>query len=344
MRTLSGADQEWLWSEMAHAVRTSQPLPEALRELARANPGTRRGAAAQRIAESLSSGKTLCQTIAEDRTFPLGAAEALEGGQRSGRLEVVLESLAENARTEANFRLGIIHAIAYPAVVAVAGLAAGTFIQLRILPLFDQMYRELDVELPILTKFGLRGFTIEAFGLLVASALALMLLYVVPARHVPFRGICDGLRLHLPLLGDVLRRFLLARWCGSMALLVRAGVPEPLAVRLAGRSTGHAGVEMQSLRLAEELEKGTPLAEAMEEKRFFPPPLVWMVSSSQRIGGHADVWPAAQDLYQTQGERLSYVASIVLRVLFIVLAILMVAVTVMSLFLPMIKLMNSLGG
>ena len=58
MKTLSGADLEWLWAEMAHAVRVAHPLPDALRELAKANPGTRRGKAAQRIAKIIIS--TLC--------------------------------------------------------------------------------------------------------------------------------------------------------------------------------------------------------------------------------------------------------------------------------------------
>jgi type IV pilus assembly protein PilC len=312
--------------------------------MARANPGTRRGAAAQRIADSLSSGKTLSQIIAEDGTFPLGAADALAAGEHSGRLEAVLEYLSASARTETDFRLSIIHAVAYPVVIAVAGLAVGIFIQVRILPLFRQMYQDMDLELPEVTKAMLGGFVINAFLVLTLPAFLLVLLYVVPPRLVPFRGLCDSVRLRLPLLGEVLRRFLLARWCGAMALLVRAGVPEPQAVRLAGRSTGHVGVEAQSKWLSGELEKGRPLAEAMEERPFFPPPLVWMVGSSQRLGGHAPIWPAARELYQAQGERLSFVVSIVLRVLFIVLAFMMVGVTVSAMFLPLIKLMRALGG
>jgi len=344
MKTLSGADLEWFWAEMAHAARTAQPLHAALGELAKANPGTRRGRAAERIAGAMSSGKSLPQAVAEDGAFPFGAAEALESGERGGRLEEVFESLSESARTEAYFRLSITHAIIYPAVIAVAALAVAMFMLTRIMPLFEQMFKEMNLEMPVLTKLALGGFVTGAFVLLTVPALMLALLYVVPPRCLPFRWVCDGLRLNLPLLGEVLRRFLLARWCGAMSLLVRAGVPEPQAVRLAGRSTGHAGVEALSQWLAGELEKGRPLGEAMEEKRFFPPPLVWMVSSSQKIGGHAGVWPAAQDLYRTQGERLSYVASVILRVAFIALAFLMVMVTVAALFLPLVRLMQSLGG
>jgi type II secretory pathway component PulF len=82
----------------------------------------------------------------------------------------------------------------------------------------------------------------------------------------------------------------------------------------------------------------------MRAKSLFPPMLAWMVGASQKSGGHAAVWPAAQELYRAQGERLSYVTSVVLRVVFLVLAVQMVGLTVIALFLPLIKLMNSLGG
>jgi type II secretory pathway component PulF len=93
-----------------------------------------------------------------------------------------------------------------------------------------------------------------------------------------------------------------------------------------------------------EVEKGRPLAEAMGVKSFFPPMLAWMVSASQKTGGHAAVWPAAQDLYRAQGERLSHVTSEVLRIVFLLLAMQLVGLTVISLFLPFLKIMNSLGG
>ena len=100
----------------------------------------------------------------------------------------------------------------------------------------------------------------------------------------------------------------------------------------------------QSEWIAAELEKGRPLADAMAAKSFFPPILSWMVGASQSSGGHAAIWPAAQELFRGQGERLSYITSIVLRVVFLVLAVQVVGVTVLGLFLPLIKLMNALGG
>jgi type II secretory pathway component PulF len=344
MRSLSGADQEWLLSEMAHAVRTGRPLPETMNELAKANPGTRRGGVAHRISAALSSGLTLNQAVDRAKCFPLGVPEAIASGERGGKLDSVLESLARNIGTETSLRLSILHAVCYPLVVGVVAFTAVLFVQRFIVPQFGQMFKELDVSLPQMTQWILSGALAEAFAALMGFSVLLLLLYILPPQQLPFRAFGDYLRVNVPVVGRVLRRFFLARWCGTMAVLVNAGVPEAQAVRLAGRSTGHAGFESQSEWIAAELEKGRPLAEAMGAKSFFPPMLSWMVGASQKAGGHAAVWPAAQELYRAQGERLSHVTSVVLRVVFLMLAVQMVGVTVTALFLPLIKLMNSLGG
>jgi len=261
-----------------------------------------------------------------------------------GRLDSVLESLAHNISVETNLRLSILHAVCYPLTVGIAAFAAVLFIQRVIVPRFGEMFRELDVSLPQMTQWVLSGALAEAFAVLLGFSVLLLLLYVLPPQKLPFRAFFDWMRVNVPMVGRVLRRFFLARWCGTMGVLVNAGVPEAQAVRLAGRSTGHAGFEAQSEWIAAELEKGRPLAEAMGAKSFFPPMLSWMVGASQKAGGHAAIWPAAQELYRAQGERLSHVTSVVLRVVFLLLVVQVVGVTVLALFLPLIKLMNSLGG
>jgi type II secretory pathway component PulF len=344
MSILSSADQEWLFSEMAHAVRTGQPLPEALNELAKANPGTRRAAVAHRIADGLSSGRTLQQAADQAHCFPLGVSEAVASGERGGQLDSVLESLARNIGAENNLRLSALHAVGYPLVIGLAAFVALLYIQEFVVPMFGEVYKVLDIALPEITQLVMNGALAGIFAAMLGIPILVVLACVLPLQRLPLRRFSDWLRVHVPLIGPVFRRFFLARWCGTMGVLVNAGVPEPQAVRLAGRSTGHAGFEAQSEWIAAEVEKGRPLADAMAAQSLFPPILAWMVGASQKAGGHAAVWRAAQELYRAQGERLSYVASIVLRILFFVLAVQMVLVTQRALFLPLIRLLRMLGG
>ena len=345
MRTLSADDQAWLWEELAHAIRRGQPLPAALEDLAYANKGTARGRAACHLAGSLAAGESLSQTVARDETrFGPGAAATIESGERGSRLPEALESLAERIRIEGSFRHGITHAVLYPVFIAATALAVIGLIHFRILPWFRSMQEELDYGgaygvgvLPVVLQ-------IEAFALVLAPALILIVLYLIPPGVVPFRRLLDSARLRLPLVGGAMRRLLLARWCGSTGMLVAAGVPEPAAVRLAGKGAGNAYVDTVSRALGERVEKGVPLGQAMREESFFPASLAWMVESAERAGGHGDVWPVAREMYRGQAQRSAYVASVLLRVFFALVAFQVVLVTVLAILMPLMRLMRNLGG
>jgi len=345
LKTLSADDQAWLWHELAHAIRHERPPAQALGELAETNAGTARGKVALRLADSLNAGESVSQAVGRlSDSFDFGAAPAIEAGEKASRVSEVLESLAESIRAESHLRSGIAHAVLYPVLLAIAALAAILFIHFRILPWFDEIWDEFELGTSSATRLFPILCQVEAFVLLFVPALSLFILYLAPRRIMPFQQQLDSARLAFPLVGRAMGRVHLARWCRTMGMLVQAGVPEPAAVRLAGKGTGNARVAAISNDLGERLERGASLAQAMEGEWFFPPPLAWMVASAERAGGHARVWPVASDMYRTRGERLNYMISIVLRILFIMLAFQIIGVVVLTIFLPLIQLMNSLGG
>lgn len=351
MKQLPSADQEWLWQEMAHAVRQAEPLPKALRALSQAHAGTRRGEAAARLAEALADGASLPRAVADQgERFAPGVAPALAAAERGGKLAEILQSLSDSARADGALRFSIVQAILYPTIVAVAGLLAMLFIEVRIRPECEALWKELDIDVPVVVRVAPYVLQTESVLALLLPAGVLALLYLVPPGSLPRRQNLDLLRMKLPLVGAAVRRALLARWCATMGVLVQAGLPEPQAVRFAGESTGNLGVIGTSNRLAEQLDRGVKLSEALEEREvvesrgFFTPQLTWMVQASESAGGHAHVWPVAHDLYRDLANRSAYAASMVLRVLFIILAIQIVAMTASSLIHPLVRLMQSLGG
>ena len=345
MKVASAQDLEWLWEEIAHAVRQENPLPTALQELSRTHAGTRRGKIARRLGESLARGMTLSDAVAvEGKRLPAGAAAAIEAGERGGQLAQSLQALAENAHAEGSLRASITQAVAYPVVLAFASLGALLFINLSILPQFQEMWDEFDVQLPATTLMLPTFLPVASVALLLLPALTLTVLYLLPAGALPCRRLLDWARVELPVMGGVMRRLAVAQWCGTMSFLVRAGVPEPQAVRLAGESIGNTSLATISQAMGDRLDAGVRLGEAMGQKRFFPPPLTWMVQASEKAGGHQHVWAAAHELYCEQSQRRAYVVSVILRVIFVCLAFQMVALTLHALFGPLIQLLHCMGG
>lgn len=342
---LPGNDLEWLFGELAHTVRQGKPLAGALAGLARAEESTRRGKAADRLSRAVSLGRTLSAAVAEDAaTYPPGTVAAVEAGERSGRLAEVLTTLCEHARMEDDLRHNLSRAIVYPVIISIGAAAAMIFIHIVIVPQFWQMFDELNVELPFMTTEGILAIKIMSVLLVFIPAGVITVLYLVTAPWMPWRPLLDALRVGLPVVGAPLRRLLLSRWCATAGMLFAAGVPEPKAVRLAGDSSGNLAVRSTSHRIADRIEAGTPLSQAMSRESFFPPVLSWMVGAAEQGGGHRALWPIVRDIYTDQARVETTVVAMVVGVFFAFVTIQLVGLTVWSLFLPLIKLMNSLGG
>ena len=345
LKTLSDYDREWLWAELAHAVQHKRPLPTVLNELAHAHSHGRRGQALRSLNAAMAAGKTLADAVGEAGVlFPPGCAEAVRAGEESGELAHILQSLSESTRVAAEFRFSIARILSYPLVISIFAIAVILLIDLLIYPAFMEMFNEMDMELPSGMFILIFGTQITSLALMTPFLLIMVFLFLISPGALPWRGTCDAIRLWFPLLGRRARSVALARWCSTFGLLLNAGVTEPLAARLAGRSTGNARVAAISDAVAAEVAQGANLGAAMEKQRFFPPPLTWMVLVAENSGGHGEVWPVAHELYRVHGEGSGYVISLGISVLFIFLAVNMVGGAVIGLFLPLIKLMSSMSG
>lgn len=334
----SASDQEWLWEETAHAVRRNRPLAETFRELSKSTSSEKCRRITWRLARDLEAGKTFSSAVADlNGTFQPGVAAAIEAGEKSGRLAEILDSLAEKVAADSRIRTSVVDAVAYPLVIAVAATAVMFFLRWKIFPIVRQIYDDWDVSLPLATELVLVMSTYTTLIVLV-PAFFLLFFFVIPLRGKSI----DAFRIHVPLLGGVVRRISLTRWCNTMGLLVSSGVPEGKALRIAGESTGNLLFARESRLAASMVDSGISLGDAMETRQFFPAALTWMVRAASSAGSHAHLWPAARDVYQQQAEHWSIITSIVLRMLFFVFAFGVVALTVLSMFLPLIRLMHVL--
>lgn len=339
---LRNRELEWLWTELAHGVETQQPLPALISTLAADRPRGHLRHALNALAGELTAGKSLPQAVAGlPNYFSPDTATVLEAAGRTGKTADVLRSAADLARRENIFRGGILQALAYPLMLALAASVAMLFLLLAIKPVFMQMFTEMNVEIPLLLSTSILHYL--AGALFYAPVLCLIMLYLAPPGALPARVFMDKLRMSVPLLGGVLKRQFLARWCRTFSHALRAGITETEALRLAGRSTGNRAVIQMSERVAHDVQTGRRLSNVMGDERFFPPPLTWMVTAAETRGNHADVWSLAEATFQRQADDMAPMADMVLRIVLAGLAFALLSITYTAFFMPLMRLMSWMG-
>ena len=348
MRPLSGLDLKWLWEELALAIRQGQTLTTALFDLWQANAKTSRGKVARALADSLRAGQSLSAAVrAQPKIFPSNAAPALAAGEQSGRLAEVLHTLAEDAEMQNSIRHGLVAGIAYPIVIGLAGLAITFFIQLWVMPRFAYLYTHLDVwdvfnqgtwaTVVLLLQ-------VECIALFLLPILLLALLYIVPSGVLPRWRILDVLRIRFPLIGKAVRLLCLWQWAASMKMLIGVGMPEHVAVALAGQSCGNLRIEEECAAMGREIESGKRLGSVLDNNHFFEPIFAWMVRMCEDRGEYDKFWSNSVELFKRNASTSVHIAVNLLAIAIWCVAAQIVGTAVTILFLPMVRLMNAIGG
>jgi type IV pilus assembly protein PilC len=279
-------------------------------------------------------------------------AETLRIGEMSGDLAGAFKLVLQERRRYAELRTWMIGAFLYPLYVLVimAGVLFGVFT--FIVPKFRQIFTELDISLPSMTQMTVRGgdFVRDEWYWLPALLIATLMIVCGLWRmrpmlrpRVPLRGrvrrLVDRMAYRIP----PLRRALLAEFCTELAMLIRVGSPAHRALRLLADGTMNSWFRDRIRTAADLCEKGEHLSEALE-KAGLDRRAAWFGRAAE---GPAELADALGELADDYRGRVAWGLAISGRLappaLILGLGII-VAVVVISLFLPLVKLATALSS
>ncbi|MEM7576288.1 MAG: type II secretion system F family protein [Planctomycetota bacterium] len=351
-RRLGALDFAAFNQQLIQLTEAGMPVASGLRLIA---SDVRRGRLSRSIgavADELEGGADLAEAFDRHRgAFPPLYAQLVEVGVRTGRLPGVLLNLGEHLGRVDRLRLALWRALAYPLVVLVLTMGLILMWSQWLAPQFSELYEDFGTELPSLT-----------LGLLAAAKWAMPAAIVVAALAVGVPVAWwmmdrlgwavlgrQRLLLRLPLVGPALSRSMLGRWCGMLHLGADAGLDLPGALRLAGDASPSLALRADADVMAEALERGEPLSGAGDGHQGGALRLevvpASVPASIQLASEHADLPAMLENLaamYTQHAElRLGALQAILAPVMLVVLA-LVLGLTVLAMFLPLVKLMSSL--
>ena len=266
----------------------------ALRDcLERSRGRLRRG---EGLAQSLDSG---------EGAVPPVVLGMLRAGDRAGRLDAALEQVASNLELEADLASRLRHALAYPAVLAVASSASVLIIGTVVVPKFAVLIADLGQEVPPATRTLLAVTGLVANHWLVLSLGALLLLSVATAwvRRPEGRRRWCQLLLATPTVGPVLHGLATARVCRALSGSLQAGAPLLVAFDAAAEAGGDPAVGLRLFAARERVARGEGVARALELERAVTPGALQLIVVGESSGQLAAMLGRAGDLASQETER-----------------------------------------
>ncbi len=340
-RVFSRTDMVVWTRQLASLVTAGLPLERTLSALSEeADSPAKRDLLAQ-VRSEVNAGAPLAQALAmHPREFDALYVAVIGSGEQSGRLSQVLLQLAEDLEAAHQMRAKLLAASLYPAIVSGVALLIVVFLLAYVVPQVAQVFTSTQRSLPWLTVVMLAlSSWVQALWLwlLVAGVMGFLLLKLA-LRQAEFREQFDAAWLRLPLLGRLSLGYNAARFAGTLALLVGAGVPMLKALQTAAQTLSNTALRANAMQAIELVREGAPLASALSQNKRLP----GLLSMFARLGEQTGQLPqmlqhAAKHLSEEVQRRAMQLATI-LEPLLIVTMGAVVMLIVLAVMLPIIQL------
>ncbi len=251
----------------------------------------------------VESGKSLADAMRKHpKTFDPLFTNMIAAGEAGGILDTILKRLATYLEKAVKLAGQVKSAMIYPiAVILIAGAVVGVILW-KVIPTFAQLFAGLGAELPLPTRIvialsnGLVRFMPFLLAGIAAVVFGIRAYYGTPAG----RRVLDGFLLKVPILGLLLRKIAVARFCRTLSTLLASGVSILEALDITARTSGNAVVEDAILKTRKSIERGDTIAAPLKETAVFPAMVVQMIGVGEATGALDTMLSKIADFYEEE--------------------------------------------
>lgn len=331
--------------QLAQLSSAGLPVEQGLKLIAQDLRGGRLAKTIEAVSAELDRGRSLPEAFeAHRKQFPPFYSNLIDAGIRTNNLPAMLTNLGRHVEFTRHLRIKLWQALTYPAMVLVGVTLALLFFSTVFAPQFMKIYEDFGTDLPAFTKFTI-AVSRYVPGAVVALAVILALLVgacLALATAKWERYVVESLLLPMPLLGAILQRQLLARWCDAMRLGIDAGQPLPQAIALASDALSWPGISRDSQTLIAQLESGQPMKHD-PSMQYVTPSVCALLNHAGQRGQLSESLANLTELLQQQANvRIEGLIAFLGPACLIILGT-VIMFMVLSCFLPLVKFIQAVA-
>lgn len=316
--------------DLLAAQSTSLALKEALEE----------------ISEEVREGVPLSEAMAKkSKLFPELLIHMIHSAEVSGRLEEVLQQMADYYEKQHRIKQKISTAMTYPLVVGVLAFLITAFLLVFIVPIFGDMFASMGSELPAITQIvlTLSGLLQRYWWLVLLGFGGLVAVVIQLGKKDQVAYVFDVLQLKVPILGTFIQKTLLARMTQTLSSLINSSVPILQAIEVTSKVVGNRVVEQVLLQAQKDVEQGESLAKPMVDHWFFPPLIIQMIQVGESSGELDEMLKKVSEIYDQEVQEASDKLQALIEPIMIIFLSGVVGVIVLSIVVPMFSMFETFG-
>jgi type IV pilus assembly protein PilC len=298
------------------------------------------------VRQDIESGATLADSLRKHpKAFDDLYCNMVAAGETGGILDTILQRLSQYIEKIVKLRSAVRSAMVYPVAVITIAIGVVWIILWKVIPTFATLFAGLGAQLPLPTRvtIALSKF-IGAWWWLVFGMIGLGV-FALMRFHKTYKGrrVIDGLLLKAPVLGMVLKKIAVARFCRTLGTLVSSGVPILEALEITARTAGNAVVEDAIMETRKSIEQGKTIAEPLKATKVFPSMVVQMVAVGEQTGALETMLNKIADFYEDEVDEATANLLAMLEPIMICFLGIVIGGIVISMYMPMFDLINKIN-
>ncbi len=298
------------------------------------------------VVEDVESGSTLSESLGRHpKCFDRLYVNMVKAGEAGGALEVILQRLAEFKEKSQSLKRKVVGAMVYPSVVIMVAVGILTFIMVSIIPKFKKIFEEFGLSLPQATKIliDVSDWVASYWYVIPLFPLGVYLLIKLIRLTKAGNYALDRMTLWIPIVGSLVEKTIVARTMRTLGTLISSGVPILEALSIVKDTANNVVFERMFQRVLESIREGDTIADPLREARLVDDMVVNMVEVGEETGDLDTMLYKVADFYDEEVDTLVKSLISLLEPIMIVFLGGVIGAIVISLFLPLIKLLEGLS-
>jgi len=332
--------------QFATLLEAGLPMVRSLRILQQQLPSGLLKEQIRAVADDVEGGASLSEAMARHpKTFDKLFVAMVRAGEAGGVLDVIMRRLGDFLEKSVRLKRRIIGALIYPAIILGVAVLVVAVVMGVIIPKFKALFEQWNVPLPRITQLliAISTFFVQYWYIPVGILIALIALWKLAGLTSGGSAVFDTMKMRLPLVGDIYKKAILARFARTLGTLIASGVPILQALSIVKEASGNVVLEKAVEGVTGSIKEGESIAGPLRASGVFDEVFVNMVAVGEETGELDKMLNRIADNYEEEVDvKVESLMSVIEPVMIVLIGVI-VAFIVISIFMPLMSIIENIG-
>ena len=298
------------------------------------------------VRSDVESGATIADSMRKHpKAFDNLYTNMVAAGEAGGILDIILQRLSTYIEKIVKLNSQVKSALIYPVAVIVIAALVVFIILWKVIPVFAQLFAGLGGEMPLLTRLVIGASNFVARYFIFVLIVLVAGFFAIKRYHQTYRGrrVLDGLMLKVPVIGMLLRKIAVARFCRTLSTLTASGVPILDGLEITAKTAGNAIIEDAVMAVRKSVEEGRTVSEPLAETKVFPAMVVQMINVGEQTGALDQMLSKIADFYEEEVDTAVAGLMKLIEPLMISILGVVIGTIVAAMYLPLYSILTKIG-